>query len=78
MDNANKIDPESYPPLAGLLEIFPGGFNAIADINQRRATVQQITSSGEELPDNPEVTITRHFTEGQNGDPAVELSLIHI
>ena len=33
------VDPESRVPLEQLLEAMPGGFNAIPDIAERRATI---------------------------------------
>ena len=38
----NRIDPASREPLEGLLAAMPGGFNSIADIEQRRAVVGQL------------------------------------
>jgi len=38
----DRLDPASREPLEGLLAAIPGGFNAIADINQRREVVSQL------------------------------------
>ena len=54
MSRRHLIDPEVAVPLDGLLEALPGGFNAIADIVQRRATVTAMLA-GIEVPDNPNV-----------------------
>jgi len=39
MSRRDLIDPESRVPLDALLEVMPGGFNAIPDIVARRAAV---------------------------------------
>src|SRR6185312_3562287 len=54
MSRRELIDPEVRVPLDQLLEALPGGFNAIPDIVQRRATVEAMLA-GLETPDNPNV-----------------------
>ena len=56
MSRRELIDPEVRVPLDQLLEALPGGFNAIPDIVQRRATVEAMLA-GMEVPDNPNVAV---------------------
>lgn len=42
MPQHDRIDPESLPPLAALYEALPGGFNAIPDIGERRAVLNDM------------------------------------
>ena len=42
MSRRDLIDPESRPPLDQLLEVLPGGFNAIPDIAARREVTAQV------------------------------------
>lgn len=67
MTDRSRLDPESVVPLDGLLEAIPGGFNAIADINERRATVAGLMAAAE-VPDNPNVSLTEHLAQGPAGD----------
>ena len=66
MSRRHLIDPEAAVPLNGLLEALPGGFNAVADIVQRRATVEAMLS-GIEVPDNPNVTKEDRTVAGPEG-----------
>jgi acetyl esterase/lipase len=68
MSRRDLIDPESRVPLDQLLEVLPGGFNAIPDIVARRATVSQIIA-GVEVPPNPDVTSEDRTVPGPEGAP---------
>lgn len=70
MNRSDLIDPEAKVPLEGLLQAMPGGFNAIPDIVQRRATVEAIFASME-VPDNPNVTKSDHVVPGPDGEPDI-------
>jgi acetyl esterase/lipase len=74
MSRRELIDPEVRVPLDGLLEVMPGGFNAIPDIVQRRATVEAMLS-GIEVPDNPNVTKEDRTIPGPEGDPDISVRI---
>jgi acetyl esterase/lipase len=74
MSRRDLIDPEARVPLDGLLEAMPGGFNAIGDIVQRRATVEAMLS-GIEVPDNPNVTREDRTVPGPQGDPDITVRI---
>jgi acetyl esterase/lipase len=74
MSRRELIDPEVRLPLDGLLEVMPGGFNAIPDIVQRRATVEAMLS-GIEVPDNPNVTKEDRTIPGPEGDPDISVRI---
>ena len=70
MSPRDLMDPESRIPLDALLEVMPGGFNAIPDIVARRATVAQIFAM---LPvvENPDVVKEDRTVPGPDGEPAM-------
>lgn len=72
MSRRDLIDPESLVPLTALTDAMPGGFNAIPDIVQRRATVEAIFASVE-VPPNPRVTSQDVTAPGPEGAPDVRL-----
>lgn len=72
MSTRERIDPESRIPLEGLLQVMPGGFNAIPDIVQRRAVLTQMLSATP-VPPNPNVEISNHVATGPAGDIAVRV-----
>jgi len=74
MSRRDLIDPESRFPLDALLEVMPGGFNAIPDIVARRAAVQQIFAM---LPlvENPDVAKEDRTVPGPDGDPAITVRI---
>jgi len=74
MTRRDLIDPESRVPLDGLLELMPGGFNAIADIVARRATLEQVLSAVE-VPPNPNVTSQDRQVPGPSGDPDITVRI---
>ena len=68
MVDRSRIDPESRAPLDALLEFMPGGFNAIPDIVDRRATVAALLSGQlEAAPPNPNVISQDHVFTGPGG-----------
>ena len=71
MSRRDLIDPESRVPLDALLEVMPGGFNAIPDIVARRAAVEQIFAM---LPlvENPDVAKEDRTVPGPDGDPDIQ------
>ena len=74
MAQHDRIDPESLAPLEQLLEVFPGGFNAIPDIVARRAAVDQLLEAMKaDLPPNDRVTHGDHHAPGPAGAPDVRL-----
>jgi acetyl esterase/lipase len=74
MSRRELIDPEVRVPLDGLLEALPGGFNAIPDIVQRRATVEAMLA-GIEVPDNPNVTREDRTVPGPDGEPDISVRI---
>jgi acetyl esterase/lipase len=70
MSRRDLIDPESRVPLDGLLEVMPGGFNAIPDIVQRRAAVTGMLAALE-VPPNPRVTTEDRTVPGPEGQPDI-------
>ena len=72
MTTRDRIDPESRIPLEGLLEVLPGGFNAIADITARRDFLTQMLSATP-APENPRIEISNHVAPGPDGDLAVRV-----
>jgi acetyl esterase/lipase len=74
MSRRELIDPEMSPPLTALLEVMPGGFNAVPDIVQRRATVEAMLS-GIEVPDNPNVTKEDRTVPGPSSEPDITVRI---
>ncbi|HEY7854742.1 MAG TPA: alpha/beta hydrolase [Aquiluna sp.] len=72
MSTGERVDPESRIPLEGLLQVMPGGFNAIPDIVQRREVLSQMLSATP-VPPNPNVEISNHIAQGPAGDLAVRV-----
>lgn len=64
----DHIDPASRVPLEELLAALPGGFNAIPDIVQRRATIDALLA-GMEVPLNDNVTQEDRPISGPSGAP---------
>lgn len=72
MSPRDRIDPESREPLDLLLQMLPGGFNAIADITARRATFDaMIAEMTKDLPPNENVSTQDLAVPGLEGDPDV-------
>jgi acetyl esterase/lipase len=70
MSRRDLIDPESRIPLDGLMEVLPGGFNAIPDIVQRRAATEAMLAAIE-VPDNPDVSKEDLTVPGPEGEPDI-------
>ncbi len=66
----DRIDPESREPLEQLLQAIPGGFQAIADIEARRAAVRSILAAvTADIEPNPQVLVTNQTIPGRlDGD----------
>ena len=74
MSRRDLIDPESRGPLDALLEVQPGGFNAIPDIVARRAALTQLQASLE-IPPNPNVTSQDRAVPGPDGEPDISVRI---
>lgn len=74
MSNHDRIDPESLVPLKGLLDFLPGGFNAIPDIETRRATLYgMLEAMTKDLPPNENVTKEDRTIPGPAGDLGIRI-----
>jgi acetyl esterase/lipase len=74
MSRRDLIDPDARVPLDGLLEVMPGGFNAIPDIVQRRAAVEGVLAALE-VPENPNVTKEDRSVPGPDGEPDITVRI---
>src|SRR5687768_9471301 len=74
MSRRHLIDPEAAVPLDGLLAALPGGFNAVPDIVQRRATVEAMLSAIE-VPADPIVTSEDRTVPGPVGEPDITVRI---
>ncbi|WP_336212817.1 alpha/beta hydrolase [Nonomuraea sp. LPB2021202275-12-8] len=74
MSRRDLIDPESRPALDAMLDMLPGGFNAISDIVQRRAAVSAMLSAIE-VPENPNVTKEDRTVPGPDGEPDIAVRI---
>jgi len=73
MNPRDRIDPASREPLAQLLTMFPGGFNAIPDIVARREAVAGLLAAMvADLPPNTAVTTEDRIVQG---DPDVRVRI---
>jgi len=66
----NRLDPASRAPLEELLLAFPGGFNAIRDLRERRAVVSQFLAEPEL---DPRVTLEDRTIPGPAGEQKVRV-----
>lgn len=66
----DHIDPESREPLEQLLQAIPGGFNAIPDLDQRRATITAMLAMME-VPANGNVVQEDRTVPGPEGEPDI-------
>ncbi len=74
MSNHDRIDPESLVPLKGLLDFLPGGFNAIPDIETRRATLYgMLEAMTKDLPPNENITTEDRMIAGPAGDLGIRV-----
>ncbi|UQU62504.1 alpha/beta hydrolase [Couchioplanes caeruleus] len=74
MSRRDLIDPEVRVPLDQLLEAMPGGFNAIADIVERRAAVTAMLGAIE-VPENPNVVKEDRTVPGPQGEPDISVRI---
>ncbi|MCW2575037.1 MAG: Lipase LipH [Modestobacter sp.] len=74
MSRRDLIDPECRVPLDGLLEVMPGGFNAIPDIVARRAAAEQMLAAMD-VPENPNVVKEDSFVPGPDGEPDISVRI---
>lgn len=76
MPQHENIDPQSLEPLVALYSALPGGFNAIPDINARRATLngmlEQMTA---DLPPNDNVVVEDRAISGVAGSPEIGIRI---
>jgi acetyl esterase/lipase len=70
MSRRDLIDPDVRGPLDQLLQLMPGGFNAIADIVERRAAALQLLAALE-VPPNPNVVSEDRVVPGPQGAPDI-------
>lgn len=74
MSQHDRIDPESREPLLALLEVLPGGFNAIPDIEARRATLYgMLEAMSKDVPPNENVAKEDRVIAGPGGDLAIRV-----
>lgn len=76
MSRRDLIDPEARVPLDQLLEVLPGGFNAIPDIVQRRQALTNVLGAVE-APPNPNVRSEDRVVPGPEGAPDITLRIYH-
>jgi acetyl esterase/lipase len=74
MSRRDLIDLECRVPLDGLLEVLPGGFNAISDIVARRAAAEQMLAAME-VPENPNVVKEDRTVPGPDGEPDISVRI---
>lgn len=76
MSMIDRVDPESRIPLDALNAAMPGGFNAIADLATRRATLdgmlQMMTA---DVPPNPNVMLEDSVIPGPAGAPDIPVRI---
>lgn len=70
----DRIDPESRVPLEQLLEAMPGGFNAVPDIVQRRATMTAMFAAME-IAENENVVQEDRTIPGPEGEPDISVRI---
>lgn len=70
----DRIDPESRVLLEQLLEALPGGFNAVPDIVQRRATMTAMLAAME-IPANETVVQEDRTIPGPEGEPDISVRI---
>ncbi|MEV8510287.1 alpha/beta hydrolase [Actinoplanes sp. NPDC051475] len=74
MSRRELIDPEVRVPLDLLVQALPGGFNAIADIVERRAAVEAMLGAIE-VPENPDVVKEDRTVPGPQGEPDISVRI---
>lgn len=74
MSSHDRIDPESRVPLTALLQLLPGGFNAIPDIGERRSTLDSLLAEmAKAAPRNPNVLKEDRSIPGPGGELPVRV-----
>ena len=72
MSMRDRIDPDSRVPLEELLKVFPGGFNAISNIVERRSTLESVLQTMiADLPPNENVVTEDREIPGPEDAPPV-------
>jgi hypothetical protein len=72
--NHSRIDPESRAPLKAFLATFPGGFNAIADIVERRAAIDSFyTAASNTESDEEGLSIQTSFVPSRDEGRSIEV-----
>ena len=72
MSQLDAIDPQSRIPLQALVDAMPGGFNSIADLGTRRATLSGLLAAmTADIPANPNVVWEDRAIPGPDGDDLV-------
>src|SRR6201985_2201260 len=74
MSRRDLIDPDARQPLDLLQQAIPGGFNTIADIVQRRATVSGLLAVMK-IPPTPTVTSEHRMVPGPDGAPDIKVRI---
>ena len=72
MSRRDHIDPDVRGPLDQLLQLMPGGFNAVADIVERRAAALQLLAALD-VPPNPNVVSADRAIPGPHGAPDITM-----
>ena len=74
----DRIDPDSRAPLEELLKVFPGGFNAIASIVERRSTLESLLQTMvADLPPNENVVTEDREIPGPEDAPPMGVRIYH-
>jgi acetyl esterase/lipase len=74
MSMIDRVDPESRIPLDALNAALPGGFNAIADLATRRATLDgMLAMMTADIPPNPNISIEDTSIPGPAGAPDIAI-----
>lgn len=76
MSQQDRLDPESAEPVAALMSVLPGGFNAIPDIAARRATLAgMLKAMTADLPPNENVVVEDRVVPGAPDAPELAVRL---
>ena len=74
MSQRDRLDPASREPLEALLQMFPGGVDAITDIPRRRRVEAELTAAlAADRPPNENVTSEDRSVDGPPGAPPVRV-----
>ncbi len=76
MTQRDRLDPQSRGPLEQLLVQFPGGFNAIPDIVERREAVDRMLAAlNAASPPSQTVSVEDRKVPGHEGDPDISVRI---